>query len=65
MLKVKLQYFFHLMQRAYSLEKVLVLGKIKVRWRSRQQKIRWLSGFTDSIDMSLSKLWEIVKDTEA
>ena len=65
MLKLKLQYFGHLMQRTDSLEKTLVLGKIEGRRRRRQQRLRWLNRFTDSMDMHLSKLWELVKDREA
>ena len=62
MLKLKLQYFGHLMRRTDSLEKTLMLGKIKGKRRRGRQRIRWLDNFTDSMDMNLSKLWETVKD---
>ena len=64
-LMLKLQYSGHLMQRADSLKKTLMLGKIEGRKRSEQQKMRWLNSITDSMDMNLSKLWEIVKDRGA
>ena len=65
MLKLKLQYFGHLMQRADSLEKTLMLGKIEDRKRRGQQRMRWLNGITNSMNMNLSKLQKLVKDSKA